>query len=570
MRALLRIDGAFNRFVLLLLALSVPVPPARSQEVPQPGAQIDGVVRDSTGKPVAAASVQLQEEHGSKIAETKTNADGSFVFSDLRAGAYALRIQKPGFRDETVDSLKLSPAEKKHCEFVLKAAKDSPPTTESPSPKAIELDDRPNFTVAGITDSTGSGGHGSETRIRTGEVLAKETRGLESRESNAGPVGSGYDAHAPESVLRATLLQNPRAFEANRDLGELYFHAHKCREAIPLLQMAYEVNPADHPNAFELALAFNACAEFERARGQVNRMLANEKELASGDEADLHRLLGDLDEKLEDPLAAVHEYERAARLEASEQNYFAWGTELLLHKAAQPAAEVFREGVRLHPDSARMLAGLGAALYTSGSAEEGARRLCEASDLEPATSAPYLFLGKMQEATSTPLPCAEQTLARFAQNQPANASANYYYALALWRRGRGSENSDTLRQVQTLLEKASTLDPRFDPAYLELGNLYLARGSSQDALAAYQKAGAANTANSQVHYRLGLTYKRMGDEANAKREFEEYERLEKTEADTIERQRRELRQFVFVLREKNTDAKDQPHSKSDPVPPTPK
>ena len=564
MRALLKIDGAFNGLVLLL-ALSVPMPPARSQEVPQPGAQIDGLVRDSTGKPVAAASVQLQQDHGSKVAETKTNADGSFVFSDLRAGAYALRIQKSGFRDATDDALKLFPAEKKHCEFFLKVTKDSPPATESSSPNAIELDDRPNFTVAGITDSTGSGGHGSETRMRTGEVLAKETRGLESRESNASPRGSGYEAHAPESVLRAALLQNPRAFEANRDLGDLYFHADKCREAIPLLQMAYEVNPADHTNAFELALAFNACAEFERARGQVNRMVASEKELATQDDADLHRLLGDLDEKLEDPLAAVRAYERAAGLQASEQNYFAWGTELLLHKAVQPAAKVFREGVRLHPDSARMLAGLGAALYTTGAADQGARYLCEASALEPASSAPYLFLGKMQEATSTPLPCAEQTLARFAQNQPANALANYYYALALWRRDRGSEDSDTLRQVQTLLEKASTLDPQFDSAYLELGNLYLARGFSQDAVAAYRKSAAANPANSQAHYRLGLTYKRMGDEANARREFEEYKRLEKTEADTIER--RELRQFVFVLQEKNTNTNDQPHSKSDPTPP---
>ena len=57
------------------------------------------------------------------------------------------------------------------------------------------------------------------------------------------------------------------------------------------------------------------------------------KLLARNPVADAHRLAGELDEKLGDPLAAVQEYERAARLDPSEQNYFAWGSELLLHRA---------------------------------------------------------------------------------------------------------------------------------------------------------------------------------------------------------------------------------------------
>jgi len=443
---------------------------------------------------------------------------------------------------------------------------------------AIELDDRPNFIVAGITDSSGAGGHGAETRMRTGEVLAKETLNLESGESKGVPrtaAGSaGHEGHRPESALRAALQQSPRSFAANHELGEFYLHSEKCREAIPLLQTAYQVNPGDHANAFDLALAFKACGEFAQAREQVNQMLASEKELHKPDEADLRRGLGDLDEKLEDPLAAVREYERAAGLDASEQNYFAWGAELLLHRAVAPALEVFGRGVRLHPDSARMLAGLGAALYTSGSVEEAAERLCAASDLShsnspsdsPSDFAPYLFLGEMQEATSTPLPSIEQKLARFAQNHPENALANYYYALALWKRDRGSENPDALRQVETLLLKSLAIDPKLDLAYLQLGNLYFARGAFQEAVAAYQKAVVANPAGSEAHYRLGLTYKRIGEGAKAQREFEEYKQLDKMETAAIERQRRELRQFIFVL--KDQALQDQPisHATSDPLP----
>ena len=53
----------------------------------------------------------------------------------------------------------------------------------------------------------------------------------------------------------------------------------------------------------------------------------------------------------------------------------------------------------------------------------------------------------------------------------------------------------------------------------------------------------------EAHYRLGLAYKKTGADAKAQHEFEEYKELDKIEAATIERQRRDLRQFVFVLKD---------------------
>jgi tetratricopeptide (TPR) repeat protein len=578
-RPSLQAIGSWSRLGLLFAALmSLPMPPALAQNsTPQREAQVEGVVRDSAGKPVAGASVLLQGEGESNSAETRTDAGGAFVFLAVRAGRYTVKIEKSGSRDAIENSISLVPGEKKHCDLVLRRPGESSLSSSPTSPlssstasggsSAIELDDRPNFIVAGISDSTGSGGHGSETRMRTGDVLAKETVHLESGDSKrvptaASPEGSvGRDTHASESVLRAALLKNPRGFEANHGLGEFYFHSERCREAISLLQTAYQIKPGDYANAFDLALAFKGCEEFAQAREQVNQMLASEKELGNRDQADLRHLLGDLDEKLEDPLGAVREYERAAGLDASEQNYFAWGAELLLHGAVAPALEVFGRGIRLHPDSARMLAGLGAALYTSGSVEDAAQRLCAASDLEPTNAAPYLFLGEMQESSSTPLPCIEQKLARFAQDQPENAFANYYYALALWKRDRGSENAEGLQRVEALLQKSSTIDPKLDLAYLQLGNLYFARAAFQEALGAYQKAVAANSVSSDAHYRLGLTYKRIGEEARAQREFERHKQLDKTEAAALEQQRRELRQFLFVLK-----GQPAPDATSDPLP----
>jgi len=553
--------------VLLVLLASFVVELTQAQETPQsPAAEVDGIIRDSAGKPIVGVSVLLsKKEEDSSPTETKTDGAGAFSFSAVAAGTYKVTVKKSGFRDAIEDSIKLSPAEKKHCEFVLQSSGGS-----SSFPAAgIELDDRPNFTVAGITDSTGSGGHGSETRMRTGETLAKDTLNLESSKSEATPTtapkdGEGPETREPENALQAALLKNPQSFATNHELGAFYVHSQRCREAIPLLEAAYKLDPGDHANDIDLVLALRACGERSKARDHASQMLANEKALGKREEADLRRTLGDLDEKMGDPLGAAREYERAAGLDSSEQNYFAWGAELLLHRAAGPATEVFGRGVRLHPDSPRMLAGLGAALYTSGLADEAAQRLCQAADLEPVNTAPYLFLGKMQEAASGPLPCAEQKLARFAQDQPENAFANYYYALALWKRNRGSENTDSLRHAEALLEKASTIDPKLDSAYVQLGNLNFARGAFPEAVAAYQKAIVTNPASSEAHYRLGLAFKRIGEEAKAQTAFEQYKQLDKTETAAIERQRRELRQFLFVLKDQPAVSQPSP----DPLPPS--
>ncbi len=127
---------------------------------------------------------------------------------------------------------------------------------------------------------------------------------------------------------------------------------------------------------------------------------ATEKSLREAVEHDpgnagLNHSLADAEEKLGNPLAAVREYQRAAELDPSEPNLFDWGAELLLHRALEPASEVFAKGNRLFPRSVRILVGLGVSWYARGSYDQAAQRLCEASDLNPDDPNPYLFLGKM-------------------------------------------------------------------------------------------------------------------------------------------------------------------------------
>src|SRR6266403_552290 len=453
-------------WVLLGLTGGLALGQSAALPLPQGGRiTVEGVVRSPAGDTVGDTAVRLEGKDAAHSAETKTKADGTFVFSLSEPGKYMVRAEKPGMRDRGSSAFELSAGEKKHVDLTLEplALGQTDSGNAGSRPAEMEFDDKPNFTVAGVTDWNNAGMHGSDVTARTSEALAKETLAL--KNGGAG-VNAGLDTKAGAHSLDSRKSE----------------------------------------------------AQLRAAREQARKMLA------SGDTPDVHRVLGELDERLGEPLEAVREYERAAQMDPSERNYFEWGTELLLHKADQPAVEVFTKGTRLHPGSARMLAGLGAALYASGSYEEAARRICEASDLQPGDSAPYLFLGKMQKSATALLPCSEEKLARFVREQPENAAG---------------------------------IDPKCGEAYLQLGILHSGRGGLDQAIRDYKKAIEASPQLSEPHYRLGLTYRRMGEESKAKQEFRVYGQMEKAETAALESRRRELRQFLIIL--KDQPAASPPH-----------
>jgi tetratricopeptide (TPR) repeat protein len=337
------------------------------------------------------------------------------------------------------------------------------------------------------------------------------------------------------------LANAPGSFEANHQLGEFCYHAGHYRDAIPMFETAFQIDPANRGNEYDLAVAQKEAGNFAASRVHAQNLLAHENN------ANLHSLLGDLDEQTGDSLGAVREYELAVRLDPSEQNYFKWGSELLLHRAVQPAAEVFAKGSAAYPKSARMLAAMGAALFAGGRYDEAAQRLCDASDLNPADSAPYIFLARIDEVAPAPLACVEPKLHRFLDLQPDNARANFYYAMAVWKRQKASDDPRDLQRVEGLLTKATTVDPNYGEAWLQFGILYFIERNYEKAIGFYTKAIEADPQLSEAHYRLGLAYERTAEPAKAKQQFHLHDQIEKQQAAAVERQRSELKQFLVVL-----------------------
>jgi Tfp pilus assembly protein PilF len=107
-----------------------------------------------------------------------------------------------------------------------------------------------------------------------------------------------------------------------------------------------------------------------------------------------------------------------------------------------------------------------------------------------------------------------------------------------------------MQPVETLLNKSVAIDPKYGEAYLQLGILYSSVGrDTEKAIASYQKAIEANPQLSDAHYRLGVAYERTGNAEKAKEQFQLHDEIEKQQAAAIERQRREIKQFLVILQD---------------------
>jgi Flp pilus assembly protein TadD len=355
----------------------------------------------------------------------------------------------------------------------------------------------------------------------------------------------GKSAQAEAEFKKAADLQ-PASFDANHNLGEAYIRSNKIKEAIPHLERAQQGNPTNYDNGYDLALAYILTNRLQDARALIATLLKQKPN------AELHNLLGQVEEKDGQFVAAANEYETAAHLDPSESNLFDWGSELLVHRTLEPAITVFQQASDRYPSSTRLLIGLGMALYSRGNYDNAVKALIKAADLAPSDPRCYLFLSRAYDSSPSQADEVIERFRRFAQLQPANARAQYYLAMSLWKGKRAQDPSVDLSQVESLLKKSITLDPKLADAHLQLGNLYFDRSNYPLAIPQYNEALALNADMADAHYRLGQAYVRTGNKTEAQQHLEIYQRLRAQHLSDLDRQRAEIRQFVYSAKDAPT------------------
>src|ERR1700722_5352090 len=389
------------------------------------GGVVEGVVRDAGKRPMADVKVSLDDQVEGRRLAAATDDTGHFRFSGVGASTYVLRARKLGYVERVEGPFATGRRETKTLN--LEMAEDKAAPSGKNAAQVMEYLDEPKFTVAGVTDPSNVGGHGSNVTLPTKEALARETASL----------GTGA-ASGKNSAAAEITVELPRVaandFAENLKAGNELLRTGRAKDAIVYLEQAVKLKPIDYGAGYSLAVAFQKSRDARRADQAVESLLAREER------AELHALLADVRESEGQPVEAVREYQRAAEMEPSEENLFAWGAELLLHHAYAPASEVFGKGHRLYPKSVRILVGLGSAAYAQDLNEQAARWLLEAIGLEPTDARPYLFLGQVQEvAKSEPQEWVE-AFRRLVTLQPGNARAHYYFAVALEKQRRGERD----------------------------------------------------------------------------------------------------------------------------------
>ena len=351
-------------------------------------------------------------------------------------------------------------------------------------------------------------------------------------------VRAGKGEWAAEQFRKAVELE-PKNYDANHNLGEFYVQTGKLADAQPYLEQAYRVHPEDYDNGYDLAMADFLLGKHSDARQVINDLVKLK------DTGELRNLLGRIDEKDGKFVEAANDYEAAAHLDPSEDNLFDWGSEMLLHRTYDPAIAIFEQGVKRYPRSPRMFIGLGLADYSRGKYDDAIKALVSAADLNPSDPRCYVFLSKAYN--SSPLQADEviQRFRRYAELQPGNALAQYYYAVSLWKGKRVEDSATDLGTVESLLEKAIALDDSLAEAHVQLGNLYADQHKYDKSIPQYVRALALDPNLSDAHYRLGTDYVHTGDKESAQKEFAVYQKLREEHLAEVEKERAEVQQFVY-------------------------
>ncbi len=330
-----------------------------------------------------------------------------------------------------------------------------------------------------------------------------------------------------ELVLKEQVRANPKSYPANHNLGEFYAQQGRLRAAVSYLARAQQIDAQHYDNGYDLSLVYLKLGQLRNARNSLNGMLK------SKNVAELHNLLGEVEDRAGNYKLAAAEYQRAAELEPTEQNIFDWADFLVqhqdLHEAPQDAAEVFRYGVGKYPGSAQLRVGLGVALFTLRQYDDAVEALCAAVDLNPADPRPFEFLGRVGDASPRLTDEVLQRLASFVRLYPRNASANYYYALALWQNESGERKQGDIEQVEALLKTAVAVDPHLYEPHFQLGVLYEEQKRYSDAVVEYKKTVELRPDFSKAHYRLARTYGIVGKQKLAHEELGIFRRLRERE-----------------------------------------
>lgn len=94
------------------------------------------------------------------------------------------------------------------------------------------------------------------------------------------------------------------------------------------------------------------------------------------------------------------------------------------------------------------------------------------------------------------------------------------------KRGVAFINMQRTAEAREAFECALSIEPRYAPALVNIGNLHLEAGEADQAIRYYERAVLSDDDYALAHHNLGVAYKRLGRTGDAVRELRKATRLE--------------------------------------------
>jgi tetratricopeptide (TPR) repeat protein len=306
--------------------------------------------------------------------------------------------------------------------------------------------------------------------------------------------------------LRTETLPAQQAVDIRLRLAEILSRANLFSEAVVDFAAASALAPDRGDLFYDLALAnFRA--------GRLDDALASaERARSVADTGSIESLIGDIQEKRGDPLAAVHGYQAAVTLEPSEERYhLALGLELLRHQTFDAALVVFKQASTLFPQSVRVKILLGLAYYFVDRSADACQALLEAAKMDPQDETVARYLGEITlQDTSTPNPAAIAQVCSFADKHPQNRTADAFCGGILLKLARDSGDISRRPEILRRLQYAAQIGPREPLARCQLGKAFEWAELWSQARPETEACVRLDAGSPDGHYQLSRIYRRLG------------------------------------------------------------
>jgi predicted Zn-dependent protease len=320
--------------------------------------------------------------------------------------------------------------------------------------------------------------------------------------------------------------------QSHYDLGRAELAAGDSKSGIVNLARAHELAPQDMNMGLALSRAYQENHEFGAA-------IETLKEMGAQNSGEWHAIFGYSSYRSGHPKEAVAELQKAMDLDPRNDDYVLELSEVFLTHYNPPAAIALLDAARqAFPNSARVWFALGAAKLLNDNLIEAESALRTSLQLDPKLDLAYVVLGHGYLEAGHWNELLRTAQALMALN-PRNAAGYYYEAMVLLKTQSGEQPPS---KIESLLRKATELDPDDPASRFELAKVLLARGDKRSALGELESIVRADQEFGPAYYHLYRLYRENGESEKSRQAEQQYQRLRARRGEAVQKLVVEIRQ----------------------------